>query len=149
MALIEIVGGGGPVTVTVVDAWLVPPAPVQLSVKVVLTVRLPVLAVPLVACAPLQPPEAVQPVALVLDQLICAALPVVTEVGVVLMVTVGVGSGGGGLPPPPPPPQATSNAAANGTESHARSVVQAVIAAIFVVSWVGYNAPASAGVVQW
>jgi len=55
------VGAGG-VTVTVADWLAVPPAPVQLSVKVVVAVSAPVLAVPLVPLLPLQPPDAVHAV---------------------------------------------------------------------------------------
>jgi hypothetical protein len=50
-----------------------------------------VLWVPLVALAPLQPPEAVQEVALVELQVSVAALPLVTEAGFAASVTVAAG----------------------------------------------------------
>ena len=60
--------GGGVVTVIVSDCGaLVPPAPVHVKVKVVAVVRAVVVNVPAVALAPVQPPLAVQEVALVLD----------------------------------------------------------------------------------
>ena len=46
---------------------------------------------PEVERAPLQPPEAVQPVALVDDQFSVAAAPLATLVGVAVSVTVGAG----------------------------------------------------------
>ncbi len=46
---------------------------------------------PLIACAPVQPPDAVHDVALVLDQLSVELLPVVIDVGLALSVTVGSG----------------------------------------------------------
>ena len=51
----------------------------------------PVDCVPLIALAPVQPPLAVQEVALVADQLRVAALPFVTVLGLLAKVTVGVG----------------------------------------------------------
>jgi hypothetical protein len=54
-------------TVTVAAAEPVPPAPVQLSEYCVVAVSAGVVNVPLVARAPVQPPEAVHPVALVDD----------------------------------------------------------------------------------
>jgi hypothetical protein len=46
-------------------------------------------ALPLVACVPVQPPEAVQDVALVLDQVSVLVAPAVIAVGVAAKVTVG------------------------------------------------------------
>ena len=73
---------------------VVPPAPVQLSVKELLgAVSAPVLAVPAVGRPPLQAPLAVQLVALVEDQLRPALPPLVTELGLALSCTVGAGAG--------------------------------------------------------
>ena len=51
----------------------------------------PVLCEPVTALAPTQAPEAVQPVALVADQLRVALLPLVMALGPTLKMTVGVG----------------------------------------------------------
>ena len=48
-------------------------------------------SVPLVAALPVQPPEAVHEVALVLDQARVELLPEVIEVGLAFKVTVGAG----------------------------------------------------------
>lgn len=65
-----------------VRLWLAePPLPVQVKVKAVLALRLPVTSEPEVALLPLQPPEALQEVALVLLQVRVEAEPEVTEVG--------------------------------------------------------------------
>jgi hypothetical protein len=58
---------------------------------VVLAVRLPVDWLPLVVFAPVQPPLAVQPVALVEVQLIVVDVPLKIDAAVVLIVTVGTG----------------------------------------------------------
>ena len=79
-------------TVTVaVCSPVPPPGPVQVSVKDWSLVKLPVEAEPLVACAPLQPPEAVQEVASVEDQFSIALPPLVTVLGFAVSVTVGTG----------------------------------------------------------
>jgi hypothetical protein len=109
-ALRVAVGSGGAVTVTVtLAALLVPPAPVQVSEYEVLLDSAPVLCVPLTASAPLQPPAAVQPVALVELQVRVADPPVSTVAAETLSEAVGTG---GGVtvedPPSPPPPQAAS-----------------------------------------
>jgi hypothetical protein len=83
-------GTGATVTVDVA-AVLVPPAPVQVSEYMVVPVRAPVLWVPLVANAPLQPPEAVHEVALVEPQVSVAAPPLATVVGLAVSVAVGTG----------------------------------------------------------
>jgi hypothetical protein len=76
-------------TVTVALAGAdVPSAPVQVSVKVVVFVR-ETLCVPLVAFVPVQPPLAVQEVALVLDQVRVELLPGSIVVGIAVSVTVG------------------------------------------------------------
>ncbi|MBS0375269.1 MAG: hypothetical protein JSR73_11865 [Proteobacteria bacterium] len=55
-------------------------------------VRFPVLAEPLVAFDPLQPPEAVHVVAFVELQLRVDAVPLASEVGFAVSVTVGAGT---------------------------------------------------------
>ena len=62
--------------------------------------------VPEDACAPVQPPLAVQVVPAEEDQVSVALWPSVMLVGATEIVTVG--GGGAGVPPPPPPPQAES-----------------------------------------
>lgn len=57
----------------------------------VFAVKAPVDLLPLVACAPLQPPDAVQAVALALDQVSVAAEPEPTVLGLALKLTVGSG----------------------------------------------------------
>lgn len=98
------VGAGGAVTVTDALALPEPPAPEQVSVNVVLAFRAAVVSDPLVALFPVQPPEAVQDVALVLLQLSEVVAPVNTLAGAAVRDTVAAGVGGGLLPPPPPPP---------------------------------------------
>jgi hypothetical protein len=95
------------VTWTVSAAAVVPLAPLQVSVKLAGLVRAPVLALPLVALLPDQPPEAVQLVALLEDQTRVADEPLVTLVGAAIRLRVGLG----GVPPlpRPPPPQPTAN----------------------------------------
>jgi hypothetical protein len=85
-----------------------PPAPVQVNVKPVLALSAAVIFDPLVLSEPLQPPEAVQVVALVELQLRVALPPAEMVIGVALKVTVGAGVDEPLLPPPPPPPQAAS-----------------------------------------
>jgi hypothetical protein len=83
------VGFTGAVTLTVTDRLALPPAPLQVSVKAVVALSAPVLALPLVCSLPDQPPEAVQLVALVEDQLSVADPPLPTVVGLALRFTVG------------------------------------------------------------
>ncbi len=84
--------GSAEVTVTVALAGVavVPPGPVHASAYVVVAVG-ETKSVPLIACAPVQPPEAVQVVALVLDQLSVELLPAVIDAGLALSATVGSG----------------------------------------------------------
>ncbi len=56
-----------------------------------LAVSAPVECDPCTACAPDQPPDAVQEVALVADQVSVELLPLVTVLGEALMVTTGAG----------------------------------------------------------
>ena len=62
---------------------------VQVRVKVVVTLSGPVLALPLVDSFPDQPPEALQLVALLEDQLSVAAAPPLTVPGLALRLSVG------------------------------------------------------------
>ena len=66
--------------------------PVQVSVNILVAVSAPVLAVPLVALAPVQPSEAVQTVALVVLQVRVEADPLATLVGLAEIVIVGAGT---------------------------------------------------------
>jgi hypothetical protein len=77
--------------VTVADWAADPPGPVQVNVKVVAAVRLPVDWVPLVPLVPDQPPEAVQVVVSVVFQVSVEAAPLTTDVGLAASVTVGTG----------------------------------------------------------
>ena len=85
--------GTGAVTVTVaVAAGLVPAAPVQVREYVVSAVNAPVLRVPLVATAPVQPPEALQDVALVELQVNVVLAPLEIEVEAADSEAVGTGA---------------------------------------------------------
>jgi len=86
------VGAVEGLTVTVADAIPVPPVPAQDSVYVVVAVG-DTTWVPLVASAPVQPPDAVHEVALVLDQVSVEVLPESMVVGLAVNVTVGVPGG--------------------------------------------------------
>ena len=68
--------GADIVTVAVCDAD--PPAPVHVSVKLIVVVRGDVVLDPLMACVPLQPPEAVQDCAFVALHVKVTVLPAVT-----------------------------------------------------------------------
>jgi len=83
--------GAGAATVTVADWEAEPPAPLQVSVYVVVAVRAPVLWDPLVGSLPLQPPDAVQEVAFVDDHVSVAAAPLLTVLGLAEKATVGAG----------------------------------------------------------
>jgi hypothetical protein len=76
-------------TVTVVDWAADPPAPVQVSVYLVVAVSAPVPCEPLAASEPPQPPEAAHEVALVEDQVNVEIAPLATVLGLALSVTVG------------------------------------------------------------
>ncbi len=102
LAVRATVGVGGAVTVTDALAAPEPPVPEHVKVKVALAARAAVVSVPLVALAPVQPPEAVHDVALVLDQASAVVVPEVTLAGLADRVTVGAGTGAGAEPPPPP-----------------------------------------------
>jgi hypothetical protein len=89
---VNVTVGAGATTVTVVLWLALPPAPVQVSVNVVVALRAPVVCVPLVAFAPVQPPEAVQLVALVELHVRLDVPPLATLVGLAVNVTVGTGA---------------------------------------------------------
>jgi hypothetical protein len=99
-------------TVVLALAGEVPLAPLQVSVNVVVALSAPVLALPVVGSFPDQPPEAVQLVAFVDDQLSVEADPLLTVPGVAIRVTPGkvtaagpvgvLAATGGELPPPQP-----------------------------------------------
>lgn len=78
-------------TVTVTDLLALPPAPEQVSVKVVSAVRAVEVSVPEIALVPVQPLEAVQLVALVVDHCSEVVPEALTEPGVALKVMVGSG----------------------------------------------------------
>jgi hypothetical protein len=63
--------------------------PVQVSVYLVVAVSAAVLVEPLAASVPLHPPDAVQEVALVDDQVSVDFAPLATVVGLAVNVTVG------------------------------------------------------------
>jgi len=85
--------GANPETVTVADCVAEEPSlPVQVSSYSVVLVTAPVDHVPLVATAPLQPPEAVHAVALSEFQLRVELPPLATVVGEAVSVTVGAGA---------------------------------------------------------
>jgi hypothetical protein len=106
------VGAGLAVTVTAAAvAVLVPPAPVQVSEYAVSVVKAPVLWLPPVANAPVQPPEALQDAAFVELQVSIAAPPLLTLVGDADSDAVGAG-GTVVTGADPDPPQAARSSAA-------------------------------------
>src|SRR5215813_6333562 len=82
---------GCTVTVVLCVAGVVPLAPLQVRVNVVVALSTPVLALPLVGSLPDQPPDAAQLVAFVEDQLSVAAEPLLTVPGLALRLTAGLG----------------------------------------------------------
>lgn len=72
---------GGPTTATDLASLALPPAPAHVSVNVVLVESALLVALPLAACAPAQPPDAVHDVALVLVQESCVVPPIATLLG--------------------------------------------------------------------
>jgi hypothetical protein len=81
--------GAAAETVTVADWDAEPPAPVHVRVNFVVAVRVDVAVDPLVAWLPPQPPDAVQEVALVDDQVNVDAVPLLTVLGLAERVTAG------------------------------------------------------------
>jgi hypothetical protein len=90
LALSETLGAAAD-TVTVADCVADPPAPVQVSMYLVVPVSAAVLFEPVIASDPLQPPEAVHAVALVEDQFNIDAAPLLTVLGFAVSVTAGAG----------------------------------------------------------
>jgi hypothetical protein len=84
--------GNGWVTDTVADCEALPPAPVQVSVKVVLVFKVPVDWVPLTDLVPVQPPLAVHEVEFDEDQDNVDALPAFIAPGLALIATTGAAS---------------------------------------------------------
>jgi hypothetical protein len=91
LALNDTTGAGDAETVTVADCDAEPPTPVQVRVNFVVAVRAAVVCEPAVGSAPLQPPEAVQAVALVEDQVSVDVAPLLTVAGFAVRVTAGAG----------------------------------------------------------
>jgi hypothetical protein len=77
-------------TVMLLLAGEVPLAPLQVRVYVVVALSAPVLVVPVVGSFPDQPPEAVQLVAFVDDQLSTEEAPLLTLLGLADRLTVGL-----------------------------------------------------------
>src|SRR5215831_16428263 len=88
------------VTVVLCVAGVVPLAPLQVRVNVVVPLSGPVLALPLVGSLTDQPPEAVQLLAFVEDQLSVADEPLVTVPGLALSESVGTSAAPGENPCP-------------------------------------------------
>jgi hypothetical protein len=111
---VKVIVGAGAAMETVADWLALPPGPLQLKVKVVITESAPVDWLPLVALAPVQPPSAVQLVALVELQVSVAEPPLATVVGDAVSVTVGADEAAtetvtDWLPEPPGPAQVRVN----------------------------------------
>jgi hypothetical protein len=96
---VSVTVGRGATVMVVVATLLVPPEPVQVSVYDVVTVRAPVLWLPFVATAPLQPPDAVHDVASTELQVSVEAPPLLTEVCAALRDAVGCVNGFTPTPP--------------------------------------------------
>jgi hypothetical protein len=97
----------------VTDWFALPPAPLQLSVKVLVMVSGPRGSLPEVALLPVQAPEAVQEVAFAEDQVSAEDPPLVTDVGFAASDTVGAGgvtvTVADALATPPSPVQSRAN----------------------------------------
>jgi hypothetical protein len=81
--------GAGELTETVADWVALPPGPVHVNEYVELADIAPVDCEPLSPLLPLQPPDALHEVALVLDQVSKEEAPEFTVLGVALSVTIG------------------------------------------------------------
>jgi hypothetical protein len=90
---LSVTTGGGALTVTVTLAEPSPPGPVQASEYFVVVSRTPVENVPDTACAPVQPPVAVQVVAPAALHVSTAPLPLATAAGDAVSETLGAGCG--------------------------------------------------------
>lgn len=104
-------------TLTVTDCEPVPPAPVHVSTYVVVEVSPDLASEPLRGRVPLQPPVAVQAVALLTDQESVVLPPLTTLLGVAVRATAGGGGATGGdtetvtdceADAPPPTPEHVS-----------------------------------------
>jgi hypothetical protein len=109
-AVSAIIGAGTTLTVAVA-ILLVPPAPVHVNENDVVAVSAPVLWLPLVASAPLQPPEAVHDVAADELQISVEAVPLLTVVCAAPRDAVGCGRLVEGVTPAPPHAANTRDAA--------------------------------------
>jgi hypothetical protein len=89
---VRLTDGVRAVTVTLALSEALPPVPVQLNVKFVFAVSAPVLCEPEVPFVPVQPPDAVQLVALVELHVNVDELPEAMLLGEADNVTVGVGT---------------------------------------------------------
>jgi hypothetical protein len=78
--------------VTVTDCAAEPPAPVHVSVYLVVVVSAAVFCEPLIASEPLQPPDAAQEVAPVEDHVNIEVAPLATVLGAAVKATVGAGA---------------------------------------------------------
>jgi hypothetical protein len=83
--------GAAWVTETIAACVALPPAPLQMSPNVSLTVRAPVDCEPLAGLLPAQAPAAVQDVALVADQVNVELPPLAIVLGLADKLTVGAG----------------------------------------------------------
>ncbi len=90
------VGGAVAEIVTPADLEMLPPVPEHCSVNVAFAVNDPTASLPVTAFVPVHAPEAVQLVALLLDQESCVLPPLCTVVGVALKLRVG--AAGVGVP---------------------------------------------------
>jgi hypothetical protein len=87
----------GGATVTVTLACADPPPPEQLRLNIAVAFKGPTPWLPVVILLPLHAPDAVQPVALVLDQVSVEFPLIATLFGAALSMTVGAGGGGTAL----------------------------------------------------
>jgi len=99
--------GSGRMVTVVTRGAVRPPGPAQMSEYAVAAVNGPVLRLPLAASVPLQPPEALQEVALAELHVSTEAFPEATAVGAAASVAVGAGidatvAVAGGVTPPGP-----------------------------------------------
>jgi hypothetical protein len=92
LAISETVGSGRMLTVAVAGE-LLPPGPLQINEYEVFVMSTPVLTLPPLANAPLQPPEAAQDVASVELQVSVDAAPLAIAGGFAVNVAVGTGAG--------------------------------------------------------
>jgi len=87
-------GAGGGTTLTVADLEILPPVPMHKSEYVVVAVG-ETICEPEIFLVPVQPPEAVQELALVDDQLSVDDCPLAMSVGEAEKLSIGAGGGGG------------------------------------------------------